>query len=87
MPIYLFQCPDCNESKEILLPMADRDTPIVHCQTPMVRKISLPILVNVKQSGREMALDMLNSKESTHMKPETKQAAFQGTLKKDKSLF
>ena len=61
MPLYEYQC-GCGNEKEILLPFGDADQPqICECGKVMQRKMSTYSFTH-KQSGRQMALDSLNSR-------------------------
>lgn len=84
MPLYEFYCPRCDVTEDIVT--SYNNTATHSCGTEMKRKFSIPLVV-MKQTASQMALNTLNSNESAHMKPEQKQAAFQGTFKKDKVLF
>ena len=64
MPIYNFRCPECLKEEEKLLPMADRDVSQVHsCGFNMERLISLPGVVIVPLTGRDISLKTLNKEE------------------------
>lgn len=63
MPIYEYKC-ECGNEKEVLLPFQDADQPqICECGKVMQRKVSVSSFV-MKQTGRGMALDTLNSKQN-----------------------
>jgi putative FmdB family regulatory protein len=78
MPIYTYKCDKCLTEKDKLVSIESRDIPMIHCNQPMKRIISIPLLVAVKKTANEMALDTLNSRESNHMSKKMKQMAFQG---------
>ena len=60
MPIYEFIC-ECKRKKEAILPFSEADKPqVCKCGNVMQRKMSVPHFV-MKQTGRGMALDTLNS--------------------------
>jgi putative FmdB family regulatory protein len=77
MPIYLYQCPECNKTEEVLLPMGERDKPRIHCQSAMIRMPTAGIPI-IKPTGNEMALNSLNSKDTSYIKPEHKAIAAGG---------
>ncbi len=77
MPIYVYRCEKCDIEVDILLPIEDRDKPRIHCNIPMMRVFGIPI-IREKKTGNQMALDALNSRQTAHMKPETKALAAQG---------
>ena len=88
MPIYTYRCNKCDTEEENISPIKDRDNRRIHdCGATMQRIIEVPCLVIMKQTGRNMALDSLNSKETSHMKPEYKQKAAQGLNEPPKVLF
>ncbi len=77
MPIYEYCC-ECGLGGEIKLPLQAFEQPqICKCGKVMQRKISAPNFV-MKPTGRGMALDSLNSKETKHIKPQYKKLAAQG---------
>lgn len=77
MPVYSYRCDECQSEVDMVSSIENRDNPRLHCGKPMKRLLSIP-LVLMKQTGRGMALDALNSKETSHMKPEMKQMAARG---------
>lgn len=77
MPIYTYGCEKCQAEVEVLLPIGDRDKVRMHCNSPMRRLVGIPF-VREKKTGNQMALDALNSKQTSHMKPEMKALAAQG---------
>jgi len=61
MPLYEYQC-ECGNKDGVLLSFSEIDQPqVCECGRVMQRKISLPSFV-MKQTGGQMALDSLNSK-------------------------
>ncbi len=87
MPIYTYRCNQCNTEEEVILPISDRDNIRSHCGIDMQRIIEVPHLVVMKQTGREMALNSLNSKDTAHMKPQQKQWSAQGLREPDKVFY
>ena len=91
MPLYEYQC-ECGEGKDILLSFQEADQPqICKCGKVMQRKISLPSFV-MKQTGSQMALNTLNARDGgfpdvNKHKSWVQQKAFEGTQKKDKTVF
>jgi len=62
MPIYEYQC-DCGNKEERLLPMQEyNQSQTCVCGKVMLLKISVPAIAILKQYGRQMALDSLNSR-------------------------
>lgn len=61
MPIYEYQC-GCENEREVLLPLQDTKPQICECGKVMKRRLSLSSFV-MKQTGNQMALDTLNSKQ------------------------
>ncbi len=78
MPIYVYRCPECNKIEEVLLPMSDKDNIRIHCNSDMVRLMTMPFPPIMKKTGRGMALDSLNSRDTNFMKPEYKRLAAEG---------
>ena len=77
MPIYEYYC-ECNNEKEVKLSFEDADQPqVCECGGVMRKKVSASSFT-FKPTGRGMALDTLNSRESGHMKPRFKEKAAQG---------
>lgn len=87
MPIYTYRCKQCNTEEEVILPISDRDNIRTHCDSEMQRIIEVPRLVLMKQTGKGMALDALNSKDTAHMKSTQKQWAAQGLEEPAKTIF
>lgn len=77
MPIYVYQCDKCLAKEEVLSSIEDRDKIRNHCNIPMRRLVSIPLVLE-KKTGNQMALDALNSKQTSHIKPEIKALAAQG---------
>ena len=65
MPRYDFRCQACRITAELLLSIADRDSPQAcpECQTFMNRLIGLPHPAIVPATGRDKVLADLNSKD------------------------
>ena len=62
MPIYTFRCSKCGLDEDVILAVDKRNTERLHsCGSPMQRLMSLPLPAIFKLTGREMALDTLNS--------------------------
>jgi len=62
MPIYEYRC-KCGREREVYLPLPLNNTKqICECGEVMLRKISLPSAVIIIPTGKDMALDSLNSK-------------------------
>lgn len=60
MPIYEYYC-KCNKEREVKLSFSDADQPqVCECGKVMKKRMSVPSFV-MKQTGRGMALDTLNS--------------------------
>ena len=60
MPIYEYHC-ECNAEREVLLPFSESDTiQVCDCGETMQRKVPT-VSFTLKQYGRQMALDSLNS--------------------------
>ena len=78
MPIYAYQCPECQAVEEVSLPIAERDNIRRHCNSSMVRLMTIPFPPIMKKTGRGMALDTLNSRETNFMKPKYKEWAARG---------
>lgn len=79
MPIYEYHCPNCGEDEEVMLPMNKLNTARFHlCGCEMQRLMTIPQPPIMKSTGKGMALESLNSKGTSHMKPETKMAAAKG---------
>lgn len=78
MPIYVYRCPECSKVEEVFLPVADRDNTRQHCNSGMVRLMTVPFSSIIKKTGKGMALDTLNSKSTDFMKPEYKHWAAKG---------
>jgi putative FmdB family regulatory protein len=88
MPIYTYRCSKCGVKEELLIPFSDYGKgKITHCDVNMTRVLDLPQLCQVKKTGQEMALDMLNSHETDYMKPEHKEVASKGLHNFNKNLF
>ncbi len=82
MPIYEYQCDCSKEVQERLLPRQECNQPqTCVCGKVMLRKMSVSSLV-MKQTGKGMALDTLNSKENgmpdRHWKHGAEQSAAAG---------
>ncbi len=88
MPLYTYHCVKCGEQEDVIMRLNDRDKPRLHsCGCPMARIISIPQPAIIKKTGRGMALDSLNSKETNHMKPEMKAEAAKGLERLPKTIF
>ncbi len=88
MPLYAFYCPNCEVDEEIILPMQHRNITRFHlCGCEMKRLMTVPRLVLMKKSGKEMALDSLNSKDTAFMKPEMKTLAAAGLKEADNTFY
>ena len=88
MPIYTYRCPQCGIDDEDIVPMENRDDIKTHsCGTKMKRIIEVPRLILMKQTGKGMALDTLNNKDTNHMKPEMKTQALQGLEEPPKIFY
>lgn len=63
MPIYEYRCSVCGSEEEVRLSFEEMSLPQVcgTCGKPLKREVSVPNIV-IKQTGRDMALDTLNSK-------------------------
>ena len=61
MPIYEYHC-KCGREREVYLPLPLNNTQFCECGEVMLRKISLPSAVIIIPTGKDMALDSLNSK-------------------------
>ena len=61
MPVYSFYC-ECGVNKDLAVPMKDRDSQVcAECGKNLRRKFTAPRMI-FHQTGREMALESLNSK-------------------------
>lgn len=88
MPLYNYKCPKCLVSEESYCKVEERNIPKFHlCGCAMDRIISLPQMPIIRQSGNEMALNSLNSKDTDYIKPEHKMKALQGTEKPQRVFF
>lgn len=88
MPIYTYRCDQCVEDEDSVVPMSNRDDKRLHsCGVEMQRIVTVPRLVLMKQTGKGMALDALNSKDTFHMKPDMKALAVAGLKEPEKTLF
>ncbi len=81
MPTYEYEC-ECGEKEDKLLPMQDSSQPqVCTCGKVMRRMMSASSFV-MKQTGKGMALDTLNSREhgmpDKHWKPKAEQCAAAG---------
>ncbi len=86
MPLYEYRCEKCGVDVEKMVPTEHRDNALHACGSILRRALSLPHGV-IKQTGKEMALNALNSKQTAHMKPIAKAMAAQGYQPKEKVLF
>ena len=88
MPIYEYRCV-CGNEQEEMRPVTDRDkSPVCAvCGREMQRKWSVPSPCVMKPTGRGMALDSLNSKDTAHMKPSAKLKAAQGLDNPPKTFY
>ncbi len=60
MPIYEYKC-GCGREKDVILPFAERgNIQTCECGDIMLRKVSI-VNFYIKPTGRQMALDTLNS--------------------------
>ena len=84
MPLYDFYCPKCKLMVEIFASPTEVATHT--CGTKMERRFPIPRVI-MKQSASDMALNSLNSKETSHMKPEMKELAARGLGKAQKTIF
>ncbi len=79
MPIYEYRC-KCGNEGEFILPF-DSQPQICECGETMQRKLSVSSFV-MKQTGRGMAMDTLNSKQNgmpdRHWKPQAERLAAAG---------
>jgi len=88
MSIYEYRCPKCEYPIEIVLPIDERDNPqICLCGEVMMRIMSIPRPPIMKSTSKGMALESLNSKDTSHMKPETKMAAAKGLENPAKKIY
>ncbi len=88
MPIYTYRCNKCSEDEDVVVPISNRNDKRLHsCGIEMQRIITIPRLVLMKPTGKSMALDALNSKDTAHMKPEMKALAAAGLKESPKTLF
>jgi len=90
MPLYEYKC-ECGNGEDVLLSFQDTQPQICKCGGVMQRKISLSSFV-LKQTSGQMALDSLNSKsggfpDASKHKSWVQREAFEGTQKKDKTVF
>ena len=86
MPRYDFRCPGCGKTIELLIPMADRDSPRTcpECQASMERLIGLPRPAIVPATGRDKVLADLNSKDDGRGNyPHHKAAMWKGLHQRD----
>ena len=79
MPIYEYRC-ECGNEQEEVRSVADRNLPLPCevCRRQMQRKWSIPCPAVMKPTGRGMALDSLNDRSTSYMKPEHKAIAARG---------
>jgi len=62
MPIYEYRCPKCNEQKEIILPVGDRNKPqFCSCGEPMIRLMSVPQPAIFIVDNRNRLINTLNN--------------------------
>lgn len=87
MPIYIYRCPKCSIEEEAVLPIDNRDDARLHCGEVMQRIMTVPQPPIIKKTGRDMALESLNSRDTDYIKPQHKRLAAQGLKKPDKTLF
>ena len=87
MPIYKFECPTCKDVEEVILPIAAMNAERkCYCGTRMKRLMTATRSV-IKKTGNGMALEALNSKDTSYMKPEHKRMAAQGLRQKEKVVW
>ncbi len=77
MPIYVYRCPECFAEEEIIMSIGN-DCSRGHCNSIMQRMITLPQPAIIKQTGNDMALNSLNSKDTRHMRTQQKAIAAKG---------
>ena len=75
MPLYEYRCV-CGNEREAMCPFGTPQT--CECGKDMERIWSVPRPAVMKQTGNDMALDSLNSKQTSHVSPEHKKAAERG---------
>lgn len=64
MPLYTYHCNKCGAEIDVRVTIANRDDPRLHtCGSIMTRKLSCVLASIVKQTGKEMATNILNSGE------------------------
>lgn len=78
MPIYELFC-KCGEGEARVIPMDERDAQVCTCGKTMKRKISVPGLAIIRQTGNDMALSSLNSKSGGFPNDQYKADAVRGT--------
>lgn len=62
MPLYTYRCDKCGIEIDVRVPIANRDGERLHsCGSTMTRKLGRTLTPIMKQTGREMAADTLNS--------------------------
>ena len=62
MPLYEYRC-ECGKRRNVVLPISERNTmQICNCGKTMERKISVPAKAVFIPTGKDMALESLNSK-------------------------
>jgi len=62
MPIYTYRCKSCNVEEDAMVSVSHRDDPRTHsCGRPMKRVLSIPLPPIMRQTGKDMALETLNS--------------------------
>jgi len=74
--------------REALLTIEERDTPqTCFCGAAMKRVASIPQPPVMKQTGNDMALASLNSRDTKHMKPEQIASAVRGLERPEKTIY
>lgn len=63
MPIYRFRCSVCREDEEVILPMAERGNPRIHCGIEMRRVLEVPAPAITPMTGRDISLKTLNGED------------------------
>ena len=88
MPIYNYRCHTCHVDEDLLLKVSEMDLPQTHsCGSVMERVMSIPFRPIMRQTGNDMALNSLNSRDTRHMKPEAKQKAAAGLERPPKTIW
>ena len=79
MPVYELFC-KCGVMDTRVVPMNERDAQVCMCGNTMRRKISVPGLAIIRQTGNDMALSSLNTKKGGFPNDQYKADAVYGTV-------